>query len=250
MKEQKIAVYSGTRSLYPYMGTAIKSMLANSSAEKVYLLIEDDVFPEWMPEMVETMNVSGQEFFRPGSINYNSYFTYMALIRACYAKILPETVKKVLQMDVDTIVVDNIDSLWDVDMGGKWFAAVNEDSGTWRPYGDKYFNMGVCMFNLEQMRKDCAAEMLIEYLNKKKLTYIEQDALNDLGRDKVVQLPIRFNESRVTGYTDRPAIVHYAGIMNWKGNYSIPRGERMKEYAEMSWDEALKRHERNREGQP
>ena len=55
MKEPKIAVYSGTRSLYPYMGTAIKSMLANSSAEKVYLLIEDDVFPEWMPEMVETI---------------------------------------------------------------------------------------------------------------------------------------------------------------------------------------------------
>lgn len=249
MKDQKTVVYSGTRNLYPHMAPAIKSMLANSSAEKVYLLIEDDHFPEWLPEMVETINVGGQEYFRPESINYNSYFTYMALIRVCYAKILPATVRKVLQLDVDTVVVDNIDGLWDVNMSGKWFAAANEDSGKWRPYGEKYYNIGVCMFNLEQMRKDNAAETLIEYLNKNKVMYLEQDALNDLGRNKVVQLPLRFNESRVTGYTDHPAIIHYAGIMNWKANYAIHRGERLKEYTEMSWDEALKRHEKNREGQ-
>ena len=41
----KVAVYSGTRKLYPYMAPAIRSMMANSSVDKIYLYIEDDQFP-------------------------------------------------------------------------------------------------------------------------------------------------------------------------------------------------------------
>ena len=250
MNDQKVAVYSGTRNLYPYMPAAMKSLLANSSVDKIYLLIEDDRFPDWLPAEVETMNISSQQFFLPDSINYNSYFTYMALMRVCYAKILPETVRKVLQLDIDTVVVNDIDGLWDIDMDGKWFAAANEDQGHWRPYGDKYYNVGVCLFNLEQMRKDGADDALIEYLNTKKVTYLEQDALNDIGRDKVIQLPARFNESRVTNYTDNPAIVHFAAIMNWRDNYSLYRGNYLKEYKEMTWEEALRRHRLNKAEEP
>ena len=243
----RTAVYSGTRNLYPYMAPAIKSLLANSSVDEIYLLIEDDKFPEWLPETVKTINVSGQQFFLPGSPNYNSYFTYMALLRVCYTKILPLSVGKILQLDVDTVVIDNIDSLWDIDMTGKWFAAAIEENGTYKPYGDKYYNIGVCLFNLDQIRQEKADDVLIDHLNRHRLTYLEQDALNDIGRDKVVQMGARFNESRVTSYTDHPAIVHFAGYMNWKGNYALPRGEYLKQYTEMSWDEALRRYEQNRQ---
>ena len=250
MKEPKIAVYSGTRSLYPYMGTAIKSMLANSSVDKIYLYIQDDKFPEWLPDIVETIKVDGVDFFPPGSANFNTYYTYMSMIRICDAKILPESVHKALHMDIDTVVVDNIDSMWDVDLTGMWCGAVHENTGTYRPNGERYYNLGVCMFNLEQMRKDKAADQLIEYLNTHKVPYIEQCAMNAIGQDKIVELPARFNESRVTDYTDNPAIVHFAAIINWRDNFTLFRGNYLKEYKEMSWDEALKRHERNREGQP
>ena len=250
MKEQKIAVYSGTRSLYPYMGTAIKSMVANSSVDKIYLYIQDDKFPEWLPDIVETIKVDGVDFFPPGSANFNTYYTYMSMIRICDAKILPESVHKALHMDIDTVVVDNIDSMWDVDLTGMWCGAVHENTGTYRPNGERYYNLGVCMFNLEQMRKDKAADQLIEYLNTHKVPYIEQCAMNAIGQDKIVELPARFNESRVTDYTDNPAIVHFAAIINWRDNFTLFRGNYLKEYKEMSWDEALKRNERNREGQP
>ena len=59
----KAAVYSGTRNLYADMVTAAKSLIANSSVEKIYFLIEDDVFPYELPRLIETMNVSGQRFF-------------------------------------------------------------------------------------------------------------------------------------------------------------------------------------------
>ncbi len=246
MNDEKVAVYSGTRCLYPYMGAAIRSMLANSSVDKIYLYIEDDQFPEWLPDVVETINVDGAKFFPPGSANYKTYYTYMSMIRICDAKILPESVHKALHMDIDTVVVDNIDSLWDVDLTGMWCGAVHEDKGRYRPNGDRYFNLGVCMFNLDQMRKDGAADQLIDYLNMYKVPYIEQCAMNAIGLDKIVPLPARFNESKVTDYTDNPAIVHFAAIMNWRDNYSLYRGNYLKEYTEMSWKEALKRYEKNR----
>ena len=155
----RAAVYSGTRNLYPHMVAAAKSLAANSSVEKIYFLIEDDKFPEALPPLIETINVSGQTWFPAGGPNMRSQFTYMALVRCCYGKILPKEVDKVLQLDVDTICVDNIDELWDIDMGSKWIIAADEvHNSYWKPYGMQYYNIGVAMFNLAAMRKTYTRE--------------------------------------------------------------------------------------------
>ena len=242
---EKIAVYAGTRNLYPDMSTAVKSLLANSSVDKVYLLIEDDKFPYWLPPMVETINVSGQTVFPKDGPNYYSGFTYMVLLRACYTKLLPKTVSKVLQLDIDTVVTDNIDSLWEIDMKGKWFCATKENQKWYKPYGNDYYNIGVCMFNLEQMRKDHADDLLINLLNTRKFTYLEQDALNYTGGiDKVVPMDNRFNSSHVTGHADNPAIVHFAAIKSWR-NATWAKGYKyLEEYRKLSWDDVLERHEK------
>ena len=234
----KVAVYSGTRNLYADMVTAAKSLIANSSVDKVFFLVEDDVFPYVLPGMIETMNVSGQRFFTKGCANFTTDFTYMSLLRVCYTKLFPE-VEKVLQLDVDTVVVDNIDALWDVDLTGKWFAACPEPLSTYKPYGPKYYNIGVAMFNLEQIRKDGADERLIDFLNTVKVPYIDQDAWNRYGIGKAVELESRFNESSVTGYTENPAIVHFAGIKKWQNSPRANRREYLKKYREMSWEDVL-----------
>ena len=51
------------RNLYPDMLPAIKSMLMNGKPDLIYLLIEDEKFPYWLPSNVKTINVSGQKFF-------------------------------------------------------------------------------------------------------------------------------------------------------------------------------------------
>ena len=56
------------------------------------------------------MNVSGQRFFPKDGANSKTNFTYMSLLRVCYTKMLPD-IDKVLQLDVDTVVVDNIDAI-------------------------------------------------------------------------------------------------------------------------------------------
>lgn len=232
----KAAVYSGTRNLYHDMVTAAKSLAANSSVDKIYFLIEDDQFPEEMPPLIETMNVSGQGFFPKTGANFRSHFTYMSLLRVCYTKLFPD-LDKVLQLDVDTVVTDNIDALWDLDLKGKWFAAVPELRSSYKPYGPRYYNIGVAMFNLDQIRRDGIDDKLIDFLNTTEVPYIDQDAWNRFGVGKDVALQIRYNETIVTGYTDAPAVVHFAGFRKWQTNSAVCRREYLKKYQNMSWED-------------
>ena len=234
----KTAVYSGTRNLYPDMVTAAKSLTANSSVDKIYFLIEDDTFPEELPSIIETVNVRGQKYFPRKSANFNSPFSYMSLLRVCYTKLFPE-VDKILQLDVDTVCVDNIDELWDVDLTGKWFAAVEEVLSTYKPFGSLYYNIGVAMFNLKQIREEHADDLLIRYLNTTKTPYIDQDAWNRHLAGRHVSLLTRFNESCVTGFTDNPAIVHYAGFSDWQKTSRASRREYLRQYRKMTWEEIL-----------
>ena len=233
----KTAVYSGTRNLYPAMVTAAKSLIVNSDVEKIYFLIEDDEFPEWLPDMIKTVNVIAQCYFPKDGANYRTHFTYMSLLRVCYTKLFPD-LDKVLQLDVDTLVVGDISDLWDVNLDGQWYAAVEEKLSTYKPYGKKYFNIGVALFNLDQIRKERADDQAIEFLNKTQVPYIDQDAWNRFWR-RAVELPTRYNETCVTGYTEEPAIIHFAGFKDWQTSPKAPRREYLKRYREMTWEEAL-----------
>lgn len=235
----KTAVYSGTRNLYPDMVTAAKTLVKHSSVEKIYFLIEDDKFPEKLPPIIETINVSGQQFFPKRCANIRTQFSYMSLLRVCYTKILPESVDRVLQLDVDTIVTDNIDELWDVDLEGKWYAAVLEDLSSYKPFGPAYYNIGVAMFNLAQIREDFADDLMIYTLNTQKMPYIDQDVWNMYWHKKAVQIPGRFNESRVTHISENPAIVHYAGVKNWQTRTDMDRAEYLAEARKLTWKEVL-----------
>ena len=234
----KAAVYSGTRNLYPDMVTAAKTLVKHSSVDKIYFLTEDDKFPEKLPDIIENINVSGQQFFPPRCANIKTSFSYMSLLRVCYTKILPESLDRVLQLDVDTIVADDIDELWDVDLAGKWFAAVLEDKSSYKPFGPAYYNIGVAMFNLAQIREDFADDLMIYTLNTCKMPYIDQDAWN-MHWLKAVQIPGRFNESFVTHTSDNPAIVHYAGIKNWQNKPGMARAEYLEEARRLAWEDVL-----------
>lgn len=237
----RAAVYSGSRNLYPHMVVAAKSLIANSSVEKIYFLIEDDEFPEALPPLIETINVSGQPWFPAGGPNMKSQFTYMALVRACYCKLLPEDLDKVLQLDVDTIVADNIDSLWDIKMGSKWCIACEErNNNYWKPYGMDYFNVGVCMFNLAAIRKTDIEDQIIKWLNTESTRFVEQDAWNKFGAPrKFIKMDTRFNECYCNGFTDKPAIVHYAGFKDWVNDPKCYRKEYYRKYKEMRWEEVF-----------
>lgn len=242
-KPKKHAVYCGTRNLYEPMVWAAKSLVANSSVDRIHLLIEDDAFPYEMPRFCDFMNVReyADAVFPDGGPNARTHFTKLAMVRICYPNLLPD-VDTVLQFDMDTVVLDDVDELWDIPMEGKWFAATPEYISCYDPFGSgNYHNVGVCLLNLAQMRADGAQRQMVELLNARRLFCIEQDALNICGamHGKAVDMPVRFNENRATGYTDDPAVQHYVGHMDWQTNPHLPRREYLKLYRDKPWDEIL-----------
>ena len=224
-------VYALTRNIYDHLLPSINSLYKQHPDAKVYILCEDDEFPLKIPFEAKVVNVSNQKYFPKDNPNMNSVFTYMAMVRACYADLFPR-MQKVIQLDIDTLVMDSLEPLWKTDLTDKWFAACPEYEGQYNPFGhDRYYNIGVCLFNLQQMRKDGADAQLVDLLNSKQLKYLEQDALNIIGvPDKVVDLPVRYNECFCCGYTDNPAIVHFAGYLNWWVNKRMYRRELLDEW--------------------
>lgn len=219
-------VYSMTRNLYDKIYPSVASLLANNPDAELTIVCEDDELPAGtLPtDNYEIINVSGQKWFPETGANAKTPYSYMALLRVCYGEILKKY-DKVLCLDVDTIVCDSLQPLWDIDLMGKWFAACREERGWYRPFGPIYYNIGVAVYNLEQLRRDSLQGEMVLFLNTVRTMCIEQDAFNLFGKDKFVQIPYRYNECFATGYSGDPAVVHFAGITDWWSNKRMARRE-------------------------
>lgn len=222
-------VYALTRNYYHKLIPSMTSLVKFNPQARIFILAEDDTVPD-LPVQCNVINISSQKYFSPDDINYNNWFTYINLLKVCYPSILP--VDKVIHLDVDTIICGSLIPLWETGVDGKWFAACPEYNGTWKPFGPLYYNMGVALINLEQMRADGCERELVTYLKGGKQPWADQDAWNKLAleRNKAVAFDLRFNENRMTGFTKNPIIVHYCSHSDWYENKNTPRREYLEPY--------------------
>lgn len=211
MNNRKIAVYTATRNLYPVMTPSIKSLLAHSTVDEVWLLIEDYKFPEPLPDKVHVMNVSGQEWFRRTGPNYHCGWSYMVLMKVALTKYFPN-LDRLVTLDVDTIIVRDIDALWEMDLGDNYFAMAH-DTGR----EGEYYNGGVVVQNLKKLREDGMDDLLIGSLNVHQYEFCEQEAISKLCAGRVLELKPEYNDSDWTAHTAEPRIIHYAAERQWFG---------------------------------
>lgn len=222
-------VYAITRNVYEWAVPSIRSLAEHNPKARVFILAEDDELPIDLPIDVEVINVSEQPYFPDiGSHREEAFGGYINHLKLWYSKLLP--VNKVIHLDIDTIVCDKLDGFWKTDVSGKWFAAVPESQTWYRPFGDKYYNMGVALFNLAQLRKDKPQQAMTDFLMNTGQPFADQNAWNKYAQDKASLLDLRYNESRVTGRTDNPAIVHYCSIPDWWTNQTMERREYLEAY--------------------
>ena len=224
----KAAVYGGTRNVYEKMLPAMKSLLMNTSVDKIYFLIEDDEFPYALPKEVECINVSNQSWFKKEEcINwYDCWGGYMVLLRPIYTKIFTN-LDKIIALDNDTIVNKDVSELWDLDLTGYYIAGVRDTEKFNRNM--LYVNVGSLVYNLKKIREDKKDEESIKILNYIRLEMPEQDLFNSIFRGHILELPSKYNSCpRFMNFTpmDR-AIYHYAGDRTFVNDPLVKHYERL-----------------------
>ena len=237
----KAAVYCGTANLYGDMAVAAKSLLANSDVDKIFFLIEDDWFPYDYYGDIELINVKGQTYFPIGGPNYYSHWTYMILMRVALTKMFPD-LDRILSLDVDTIVADDISDFWATDMGDCVVGMVPEYLTEFRPFGPTYWNAGVMLMDLAKLRENGLDDKIIYAINHEEFRCPEQCAFNKYCAGRIYTLPTRYNEGIACGMSDNPAIAHFVGSRNWQNWGDHKHHGLLQKYREMKWEEVLERH--------
>jgi len=235
---EKVAVYTGSRNLYKDMVTCAKSLIAHSDVEKIYFLIEDDELSLDIPDLIETRNVSDQEYFDFWGPNMKSKFTYFAMMRAALPKEFPE-LDKILSLDCDTICIRNVSDIWNLPIGDSYFAASKEAHRS--VAGMLYTNVGVALMNLKRQRETKKTDEYIDILNRQQFVYLDQDVMNYLSQGYIYDMNSEFNANEWTNPCYNPRIIHFAGIKAdvW---HKHPKA---KMYQQMSWDEVFAEQKRN-----
>lgn len=217
-------VYAGTRNIYHNMTVAAKSLLMHTYVDRVLFLIEDDAFPEALPDVIRCMNVSGQQWF-PDSPNTRKRWSYMSLMRLALPEILRDE-DTALWMDVDTIVHKDITPLLQTSLDGCYFGAAEEPIRSARPF--VYYNTGVLLMNLRMLR-DGKYKELIDLVNRKEMAFPDQDAVNLLCQTKIKAIDPYYNSNRWIVEVSDPAVTHFAADRNYE------RRELWQQYEKMEW---------------
>jgi lipopolysaccharide biosynthesis glycosyltransferase len=130
-----------------------------------------------------------KQYFAKGR-NTKSMYTPFAFLRLLMDQIheLPD---KLLYLDVDTIVLKDLNGLFDLNLGGASLGAVHDSMR-----GKEYFNSGVILFNLKKIIEEKSFEQARNYLFSHKLMMPDQDTLNRIYKNDKVLLSRIYNEQR------------------------------------------------------
>lgn len=164
-----------------------------------------------------------------------------AWYRILLPEILPNNISKVLYLDCDTLVLSDLSELFQLDLSGKAFAAVEDPQSFYDDAferckydkGEKYICSGIMLLNLDYWRKNNIKTKLLSTAERYKETvrFPDQDCLNILCRETKLLLPYKYgitdwffkNETIMRQIRERdlleclvsPCIVHFAGCAPW-----------------------------------
>ena len=152
----------------------------------------------------------------------SSYVSYAVYSRIFIGELLPDISEKVLYLDCDTLIVDSIAEMFDMDLLGNPIAlAPDAIHPAYKrvislPNNKPYYNTGVALIDLDQWRKRRCTERLIEEIKSPHgLNPLgDQDIIVRVLNDEITELDRRWNFlSQYILYRrkEKPAIYHFSG---------------------------------------
>lgn len=235
--EKEIPIFFAVDDGYsPFLAVALQSLTDNCSDENRYLIkiLNTDISSENRRKIAkyERNNVD-IEFV---DLNYyiqkikdklytRDYYSKTTYFRLFIPNLYPQY-DKALYLDSDIVILDDIANLYNIDMGNDLVAAAPDDviqfNEVFRVYAEKvvgvadyhrYFNAGVLLMNLHQLRTFKFQEKFMFLLDRIKFAVAQdQDYLNRLckGRVKLIdrvwnRMPIEDPKIR----TEDVKLIHY-----------------------------------------
>lgn len=229
------------------LAALIKSIeLNHKTAEKLDLyIINDGISTENIQRLKNQINPSTTTIIWltpneiiPTEISVpldHSTFPATAYLRVFAPDVLPKSVKKMLYLDADMIVYEDISKLWHTNLGDKICGGVVDlaevVSASWSgipnyaelglPPDTKYFNSGLLLINTERWRAEKIAKKIMECIhqNLKKVIFPDQYGLNVVLANQWYELDARWNSFARLDRKD-PYLVHFTEIKPIFKNYN------------------------------
>lgn len=162
------------------------------------------------------------------------------------ARFLPEHLDRVLYLDPDMVIINSLTELYEMNMGGDWFAAASHVGKVLEKINEirlqseepgPYINSGVMLMNLKELRKHQDERQVFDYIEKNKELLIlpDQDVISALYGGRIREIdPYRYNMTErllmvqlpgteladMKWICDHCAVIHYCGRNKpWKEHY-------------------------------
>lgn len=218
------------------------SLLANTSdPERIHFFVIDGGISELKKSLLKAdtktygsqvtfLNVDNETY---ASFPTKAHISAPAYYRISIPELFDESVEKVIYLDCDLIVKQDIQALWNFELDGYPVAAIeNISSSTYKASGLKqcdYFNSGVMLINLKAWRERGIPEKVRQFKKNhpELICTNDQCALNGVFKGQWKRLPAIWNmqsglyrhspqvdrifKSETESVLWKPAIIHYIG---------------------------------------
>ncbi|MDF7673226.1 glycosyltransferase [Acetobacteraceae bacterium ESL0709] len=217
---------------------SILSHTANQSDLEIYIVYGPSLSSLSIKRLQELYNGSVSLIFKeinnkyaedfPLGIKYISQSTYYRLF---VQDLLPATVKRLIYLDTDIIVCDDIVDLWNINLAGHTIAGVrdideveNRHNVFGRMSKSTYINAGILVYDIgrAQERYGSLSRYFMEvyYKNRKNIKFQDQDIINIAFQDDIFILPLRWNIISFLFFFS-PLLMEY-NIDNLSSQHSVP----------------------------
>ena len=236
-QKNKIPIFFAVDDEYvPFLAVALQSLVENSKKENYYLIkiLYTNITDENQEKIkkYESENINIEFVCLSYYINKvkdklytRDYYSKTTYFRLFIPDLYPQF-DKVLYLDSDIVILSDIADLYNVDMGDNLLAAVPDDViqtiEVFREYAEKvvgvatyknYFNAGILLMNLDELRKFNFQEKFLYLLEKVKFSVAQdQDYLNRLCKGRVKLLENTWDRMPIGGNIinrDELHLIHY-----------------------------------------
>lgn len=231
-------LYATDENYAPICGVSIYSLLDNNRNIDLNIYIIVDVTEETKKkfrDMVQKfekkcffieMEEINKECISRGVPKFKgSYSTYARLFLERY---LP--VERVLYIDCDTLIVNDLKKLGGIDMHRYPAGAVIDITSCYsnilidRDIQKNYYNAGVMLIDLARWTENKCSERIMKVLKElditKTATQSDQDVINKAMGDEIFKIPLQYNEMSLTRYFT-PSKTYLITGKNRQNYYSI-----------------------------